>query len=236
MVGREIQEMFPRTRRERGEVVLEVEATPRSAGSPLRDLRPPSRGGARDCGAPRSGPHRNGARDFRARPGARGKDPRGSVRRPGGGAGAAPPGRGTSERGPKARGARRDANHRREPYAHAPRRSRALWAWSYPGKTRGRGEELDRHSGHPVPRARASRSSELSGGNQQKVALARLLYHDLDVLLLDEPTRGIDVGSKASLYRLIDDLASRGKAILLVSSYLPELLWIVGPHCGHAPG
>ncbi len=66
--------------------------------------------------------------------------------------------------------------------------------------------------------------SELSGGNQQKVALARLLYHDLDVLLLDEPTRGIDVGSKASLYRLIDDLAARGKAILLVSSYLPELL------------
>jgi ribose transport system ATP-binding protein len=68
------------------------------------------------------------------------------------------------------------------------------------------------------------RVSELSGGNQQKVALARLLYHDLDVLLLDEPTRGIDVGSKASLYRLIDELAARGKAILLISSYLPELL------------
>ncbi len=70
------------------------------------------------------------------------------------------------------------------------------------------------------------RVSELSGGNQQKVALARLLYHDLDVLLLDEPTRGIDVGSKASVYRLIDELALRGKAILLVSSYLPELLGI----------
>jgi ribose transport system ATP-binding protein len=68
--------------------------------------------------------------------------------------------------------------------------------------------------------------SELSGGNQQKVALARLLYHDLDVLLLDEPTRGIDVGSKASVYRLIDDLALRGKAILFVSSYLPELLGV----------
>jgi ribose transport system ATP-binding protein len=70
------------------------------------------------------------------------------------------------------------------------------------------------------------RVSELSGGNQQKVALARLLYHDLDVLLLDEPTRGIDVGSKASIYRLIDALALRGKAILLVSSYLPELLGV----------
>lgn len=67
---------------------------------------------------------------------------------------------------------------------------------------------------------------ELSGGNQQKVALARLLHHDVDVFLLDEPTRGIDVGSKASLYALIDDLARAGKAVLLVSSYLPELLGI----------
>jgi ribose transport system ATP-binding protein len=65
---------------------------------------------------------------------------------------------------------------------------------------------------------------DLSGGNQQKVAVARLLYHDVDVLLLDEPTRGIDVGSKAQIYRLIDELASSGKAILMVSSYLPELL------------
>jgi ribose transport system ATP-binding protein len=67
---------------------------------------------------------------------------------------------------------------------------------------------------------------DLSGGNQQKVALARLLHHDADVLLLDEPTRGIDVGSKAEIYRLIDRLASTGKAILVVSSYLPELLGI----------
>jgi len=66
---------------------------------------------------------------------------------------------------------------------------------------------------------------ELSGGNQQKVAIARLLHHDVDVLLLDEPTRGIDVGSKAQIYQLIDDLVSkRGKAALLVSSYVPELL------------
>ncbi|MCI0707631.1 MAG: sugar ABC transporter ATP-binding protein [Ignavibacteriae bacterium] len=66
----------------------------------------------------------------------------------------------------------------------------------------------------------------LSGGNQQKVAIARLLHHDVDVFLLDEPTRGIDVGSKAEIYKLIDELASRGKAILLVSSYLPELLGV----------
>ena len=77
-------------------------------------------------------------------------------------------------------------------------------------------------------RARAPRQAvyDLSGGNQQKVALARLLQQDLDVLLLDEPTRGIDVGSKVQIYRLIGDLAARGKAILFVSSYLPELLGV----------
>jgi ribose transport system ATP-binding protein len=68
------------------------------------------------------------------------------------------------------------------------------------------------------------RISELSGGNQQKVQIARLLHHDVDVLLLDEPTRGIDVASKAQIARLCDELAARGKAILLVSSWLPELL------------
>ncbi len=67
---------------------------------------------------------------------------------------------------------------------------------------------------------------DLSGGNQQKIALARLLHHDVDLLLLDEPTRGIDVGSKAEIYRIIDDLASAGKAILMISSYLPELLGV----------
>jgi ribose transport system ATP-binding protein len=67
---------------------------------------------------------------------------------------------------------------------------------------------------------------ELSGGNQQKVALARLLHHDVDVILLDEPTRGIDVGSKAQIYELIDELAASGKAVLMVSSYLPELFGV----------
>jgi ribose transport system ATP-binding protein len=65
---------------------------------------------------------------------------------------------------------------------------------------------------------------ELSGGNQQKLALARLLHHDVDVLLLDEPTRGIDVASRFEVFRLIDELAARGKAVLLVSSQFPELL------------
>jgi ribose transport system ATP-binding protein len=64
---------------------------------------------------------------------------------------------------------------------------------------------------------------ELSGGNQQKVALARLLQHPARILLLDEPTRGIDVGSKAQIYALIAQLAAEGRAVVLVSSYLPEL-------------
>jgi ribose transport system ATP-binding protein len=71
---------------------------------------------------------------------------------------------------------------------------------------------------------------DLSGGNQQKVALARLLQHDVDILLLDEPTRGIDVAAKAKIYEVIDQLVSAKndtpKAVLVVSSYLPELLGI----------
>lgn len=77
------------------------------------------------------------------------------------------------------------------------------------------------------------RTAHLSGGNQQKVALARLLYHDVDILILDEPTRGIDVASKAEIYRIIDEVTSHEqtggkppKAVLMVSSYLPELLGI----------
>ena len=63
----------------------------------------------------------------------------------------------------------------------------------------------------------------LSGGNQQKVVVARLLHQDADVLLLDEPTRGIDIGSKAQVYETIAACAAQDKAVLMVSSYLPEL-------------
>lgn len=65
---------------------------------------------------------------------------------------------------------------------------------------------------------------ELSGGNQQKVAIARVLHQGADILLLDEPTRGIDVGTKAEIYRLMGEQAAAGKAIIFVSSYLTELL------------
>jgi ABC-type sugar transport system ATPase subunit len=64
----------------------------------------------------------------------------------------------------------------------------------------------------------------LSGGNQQKTLLARVLLADPDILFLDDPARGIDVGAKEDIYRLIDELAARDKGVLLVSSELPELL------------
>lgn len=65
---------------------------------------------------------------------------------------------------------------------------------------------------------------KLSGGNQQKVVLARWLARKPKVLILDEPTRGIDVGAKAEIYQIIADLAAEGVAVLVISSELPELL------------
>ena len=64
----------------------------------------------------------------------------------------------------------------------------------------------------------------LSGGNQQKVVLAKWMLTQPDVLILDEPTRGIDVGAKYEIYCIINDLAKAGKAVIVISSELPELI------------
>jgi ABC-type sugar transport system ATPase subunit len=64
----------------------------------------------------------------------------------------------------------------------------------------------------------------LSGGNQQKVVFAKWLFSDVDVLILDEPTRGIDVGAKYEIYLLMNRLAEQGKSIIMISSELPEVL------------
>lgn len=64
----------------------------------------------------------------------------------------------------------------------------------------------------------------LSGGNQQKVVISKWLYRDCDILIFDEPTRGIDVGAKGEIYKLLDDLTKEGKSIIMISSELPEVL------------
>jgi len=66
----------------------------------------------------------------------------------------------------------------------------------------------------------------LSGGNQQKVVIAKWLLRDCDVLIFDEPTRGIDVGAKAEIYKLMEELAAQGRAIVVISSELPEVIRI----------
>jgi ribose transport system ATP-binding protein len=67
-------------------------------------------------------------------------------------------------------------------------------------------------------------AKNLSGGNQQKVVIAKWLTADTDILIFDEPTRGIDVGAKSEIYRLLNDLAKQGKSIIMISSELPEIL------------
>ncbi len=80
----------------------------------------------------------------------------------------------------------------------------------------------------------------LSGGNQQKVVLAKRIYKDPKILILDEPTRGVDIGAKKEIYSVINDLAAKGVAVILVSSELPEVLGmsdrIMVVHEGHVTG
>jgi putative multiple sugar transport system ATP-binding protein len=67
-------------------------------------------------------------------------------------------------------------------------------------------------------------TSKLSGGNQQKVVFSKWIFADPEVLILDEPTRGIDVGAKFEIYTIMNRLASEGRAVILISAELPELL------------
>ncbi|SFP13377.1 ribose transport system ATP-binding protein [Variovorax sp. OK605] len=83
--------------------------------------------------------------------------------------------------------------------------------------------ELSRRVGVKAPGVE-TRVATLSGGNQQKVVIARWLGHDCEVLIFDEPTRGIDVGAKAEIYGLMRELTRQGKAILMISSELPEIV------------
>ena len=68
------------------------------------------------------------------------------------------------------------------------------------------------------------RARNLSGGNQQKIVVGKWLLADTDILIFDEPTRGIDVGAKSEIYRLLNDLVREGKSVIMISSELPEIL------------
>ena len=80
----------------------------------------------------------------------------------------------------------------------------------------------------------------LSGGNQQKVVVAKWLFQESEILFLDEPTRGIDVGAKAEIYRLINQMVQEGRTVIMISSEMPELLGmcdrIMVMHEGHKKG
>ena len=82
-------------------------------------------------------------------------------------------------------------------------------------------EEMDVH-----PRRVDYMTSNMSGGNQQKVILARWMSTDVDIIIFDEPTKGVDVGAKAEIYRLMEQLVEDGKSIIVVSSELPEAMGI----------
>lgn len=93
---------------------------------------------------------------------------------------------------------------------------------------------------HVVTPSMESEVQYLSGGNQQKVVIAKWLFQNSEILFLDEPTRGIDVGAKAEIYRLINRMAKEGKTIIMISSEMPELLGmcdrIMVMHEGHKMG
>jgi ribose transport system ATP-binding protein len=107
-------------------------------------------------------------------------------------------------------------------YANLDALSRGGWIWGHRRKSFAEG--LIRQFG--VKGKGAQKASELSGGNQQKVVLAKWLARRPRVVVLDEPTRGIDVGARSSIYELIMDLARNGVAVIVVSSDLEEVLGV----------
>jgi ribose transport system ATP-binding protein len=104
-------------------------------------------------------------------------------------------------------------------------RSLGSWLWVSPRKRQQAAEQWVQKLGIKCDNVSQS-VRHLSGGNQQKVALARLLHADVDLFLLDEPTRGVDIPSKHEIYQWIDQLACSGKAVLMISSDFTELLGV----------
>ena len=97
------------------------------------------------------------------------------------------------------------------------------FGWVKTAATRQKAVELVDALAIKTPRV-TQRVKNLSGGNQQKVVIAKWLIADTQILIFDEPTRGIDVGAKSEIYKLLNDLARQGKAVIMISSELPEIL------------
>jgi ribose transport system ATP-binding protein len=95
--------------------------------------------------------------------------------------------------------------------------------WVNRGKTRRTAQQYVETLAIKTPTIQ-QRVRNLSGGNQQKVVIGKWLTADTDILIFDEPTRGIDVGAKSEIYKLLNDLAHQGKSIIMISSELPEVL------------
>jgi ribose transport system ATP-binding protein len=97
------------------------------------------------------------------------------------------------------------------------------FGWMDFKKTVSRGQEMVKALNIKTP-SLEQKVKFLSGGNQQKVVVGKWLTADTEILIFDEPTRGIDVGAKSEIYKLLNDLAHQGKAIIMISSELPEIV------------
>jgi len=95
--------------------------------------------------------------------------------------------------------------------------------WLAPKKENQLAQELSNKLGIKC-RSISDKASTLSGGNQQKIVVAKMLTSSLKLIILDEPTKGVDVGAKAAIYEIVSDLASKGYAVLMISSEMPEVL------------
>lgn len=102
-------------------------------------------------------------------------------------------------------------------------------------KEKKRAEEFSRSVNVKTPSI-SQLVGNLSGGNQQKVVIAKLLCRDPEILIFDEPTVGIDVGAKQEIFKLIERLTERGRGVILISSYLPEVMGLSDRLIVMAPG
>jgi D-xylose transport system ATP-binding protein len=241
MVGREMKERFPRGQRKPGEVMFEV--TNLQAVDPERDQPQSARrcqlqlAAGRNPGHRRAdglGSHRTGHDDlWRVRQdhgrqhqtGGAGNSRQRRARRHA-------PGHQPGARGSQGSGAGADAVDPQEYFAGQP--GSVLWLHAHRRRRRiGGGCTTGKGMAVKAPNLQV-RVDSLSGGNQQKVVIAKWLLSNPKILIMDDPTRGIDVGAKYEIYKLMNDLAERGVSIIMISSELEEVLGHERPHHGDA--